>query len=972
MQQRRLESIQRALSTLRRLVPIRHSSSLFCRISFRQVTLTAAVIAIGLSSFVAPLASAKAYGEMNPTEQMKSWLYYNALSFCIQNRPLKSIVGDRLSESDASAGTFFYTNSNDTNPDIAYFLKGAGVTIATDKGAGVQCDDAGGWVLDAVQLWGYSGGIDLLCDMGARRVNGSDCRDGSDSFTGTSSLPGQITNKLNLSTFQNNIKDRVYGGSEPSRSNAARYIHARNAFFVACLGSSSPSPYTGSASDDFVYTVNVVNQDGGSLPTKYYGVKKSSDSISYSVSPGLNNQSATCGELAAQMNQYAPAYQEWVADNIDAGGTGDLGLAPVDPNAGGDEDSTTCAIDGLGWLLCPVINFVAGITDGAYVAVAALLTVDSSMFDRSDAAGEATYTAWGVMRSVANVAFVIAFLIIIYSQLTGFGVSNYGVKKMLPRLIIAAILVNLSFIVCALAVDISNLVGSTLKGVIDNITNGLNLAPGGVLDQAPSDGTLWTWIGTTILAGGVIAGMLSMGMTLAVFLPILIAALSAIVTVVVVLTLRQALIILLIVISPLAFVAFLLPNTEGLFKKWRSLFLVMLVMFPAVAGIFGVSALAGKIVMSSDNFLVQMMGAGITIIPLFITPVIMKSAGGVLNRFAGMVNNKDKGVFDRMRKGAQGYKDYRGNVNKAKQLGRVGGILGGEGKILGGKNSARRKMAAFVASGGASYGVNRDQKRNYAQAEANETAQEYFAKRVIDDEEFAKKIGGGKATSLQASAQAAVDKLEAESVNSREVLLRSRIDPRNIEQVSKALEDAIKNKDVAGARAAQRILLGSGMKGIQVLSETIGAHESEMDTDTSKALRKDINAAGLKSKNNALATWAFREGSLGARIKDTETYSGLNAAELAGQDIKILQQAPSGAISAAMAQSVLSNQQASQLLDDKKRTLFESIANGSLSVPRDSPPETATPAPTSSPATSAPATPPLTPEDQRDIGGLWK
>lgn len=611
-----------------------------------------------------------------------------------------------------------------------------------------------------------------------------------------------------------------------------------------------------------------------------------------------------------------------------------------------EEGGTSCNIDGLGWILCPVVNVIGNITDASYSVVETMLMSSPRMFDRSDAqGGGATYGAWVIMRNIANVAFVIAFLVIIYSQLTGMGVNNYGVKRMLPRLIIAAILVNLSFIVCAIAVDVANIAGSSLKEAIDRVTDSVVPAEGSYWSQGV--GNMWV----DIIIPGVIAASVLAWTSFAVLLPILISALAAIVTVVVVLALRQALIILLVVISPLAFIAFLLPNTEGLFKKWRSLFVTLLVMFPAVALIFGASSLAGKIVMNTadGNTIIQIVGAGITIIPLFITPVIMKTAGGVLNRFAGVVNNKDRGVFDRMRKSAEGYKGYRRNVNQTKRLGRTSNILGKEGGVLGGKNTRRRKMAAFLGGSGSVYSVNRSQKQGYAEAEAKEGAQEYFAKRALADEKFAKHIGGGKATALQASAQAAVDKLEAESVSNREVLLRAKIDPHNITEVSEALKKAIEGNDVADARAAQSILLKSGSKGIEELSKTIAENESSLGVETSRALRKDINGAGLKGKDNALASWAYTDDRLSNLINKEATYAELNPTELAGQPVDRLMAAERiGAITPEMAKATLSNPQADSILGKTKKDILVRIAEGhtpptpagsegaTLSIPRSS------------------------------------
>lgn len=70
------------------------------------------------------------------------------------------------------------------------------------------------------------------------------------------------------------------------------------------------------------------------------------------------------------------------------------------------------------------------------------------------------------VRNYANVAFIVVFLIIIFSQVSNVGINNYGIKRMLPKLLIAAILVNISFYVCAIMVDLSNLLGAGLVELI--------------------------------------------------------------------------------------------------------------------------------------------------------------------------------------------------------------------------------------------------------------------------------------------------------------------------------------------------------------------------------------------------------------------------------------------------------------------------------------------------------------------------
>ena len=58
--------------------------------------------------------------------------------------------------------------------------------------------------------------------------------------------------------------------------------------------------------------------------------------------------------------------------------------------------------------------------------------------------GGSTYQIWQSLLTFANTGMIIILLVIVFSQLTGYGIDNYGIKKMLPKLIVTAILINLS------------------------------------------------------------------------------------------------------------------------------------------------------------------------------------------------------------------------------------------------------------------------------------------------------------------------------------------------------------------------------------------------------------------------------------------------------------------------------------------------------------------------------------------------
>ena len=305
---------------------------------------------------------------------------------------------------------------------------------------------------------------------------------------------------------------------------------------------------------------------------------------------------------------------------------------PSGQSENGNGDRPDCAVKELGWLVCPVINFMARIADAAFAMIADnFLKIEPGL-----ASGGEVQAARGIMRNIANGAFIIMFLAIIISQLTGFGISNYGIKKMLPRLIIAAILVNLSIYICQIAVDLSNILGYGLRAGLGGIGDGISAA-NSVL-KSGQGGETWGGIALTVLAGATAAVL-----ALAVLIGALVSGLVVMVTIAALLIARKALIVILIVISPLAFVAFLLPNTEKFFSKWRSTFVGLLMVFPIVGLLFGGGILAGSIVKAgatgADNTVMQIVGELIKVLPLIAVWSVLKKAIDVAGAIGQHINN---------------------------------------------------------------------------------------------------------------------------------------------------------------------------------------------------------------------------------------------------------------------------------------------------------------------------------------------
>lgn len=367
------------------------------------------------------------------------------------------------------------------------------------------------------------------------------------------------------------------------------------------------------------------------------------------------------GEISSLSSATYAVYSFTPPDTYSQTDSSTISIDPPSENS----TSTSCDVQGIGWFICPVSNWLADGIDYMYSALQEFLKTKPLETTNQNSG---IYLAWVIMRNISNVAFIVAFLVIIYSQLTSVGISNYGVKKMLPRLIIAAVLVNLSFTFCAVLLDLSNIAGYAFQDAFMGIKN--------TISTVGENTSTWTWseVISTALSNGALAVGAGYAVSLALtteILPMLVPAATlaglTLLLILLIMAARQALIIILIIISPLAFVCYLLPGTEKWFKKWRDLFLTMLVFFPAFAVVFGGAQLAGILIIQnasgSNGAIMHVLGMLVQIIPLAITPLIMKFSGGVLGKFAGFVNDKNKGWYDRTKNWS---KDRRETIKNKK------------------------------------------------------------------------------------------------------------------------------------------------------------------------------------------------------------------------------------------------------------------------------------------------------------------
>ena len=272
-------------------------------------------------------------------------------------------------------------------------------------------------------------------------------------------------------------------------------------------------------------------------------------------------------------------------------------------NGGKDDPCYNAGLKSTAWIICPALS---NMIQGASLAetMADQLMVPSKLYEP----GSALEAAWSTIRNIANVAIAVILVVVIFSQLTGYGIDNYGVKKILPRLVVMSIVINLSFYICVLLVDFSNILGEGLMNVFK--AAGVSVYQPGI-----ADGVITTaasvLFGAAGVAGGTagvvapFAGLLAgatVGVVVVVLLVVMvIVVLAAILMFLVTVGIRNILLLGCIVLAPLAIVFYILPNTQNMYKKWWGLFRSALIIYPICGLLIGVSYMLKSIVLGSQG-----------------------------------------------------------------------------------------------------------------------------------------------------------------------------------------------------------------------------------------------------------------------------------------------------------------------------------------------------------------------------------
>lgn len=435
-----------------------------------------------------------------------------------------------------------------------------------------------------------------------------------------------------------------------------------------------------------------------------------------------------------------------------------------------------CTGGPLGWVLCPLIDVFRDVIN----TTAGFL--NSMLFIAPIGSNTNLQGIWSTFVGVANLLLVAAFLVVIFSQATSIGLSAYGIKKMLPRIIAAAILINLSYFICTLALDITNIIGGTIGTLVQSFMPTATLSDSSTLGAKDS----WAaWIGLSLTAAVAAAIAAAVG-AIAFIVPLLLAAAFAILSIFLIIALRQVLVILLIIISPLAFAAMILPNTESLFTKWRKLFTNMLIMYPVAMFIMYGSQLVGALIIASKT--------------------VTSSGGTAANPATSWITDIIAAIIMTVGAFAALYM-YLKSSNKIMSM-----AAGGLGKF-GAMAQKRSQGWAKSKYDRSTFGVGRSTQRAFK----DEAAKERAYGRMADGKSLSGRLGmlgvrGQTRTRMNAYAQAQGDKLYKSDVENEQVRLGKTVE-NNAAASVEAFKDKVKSGSMTKAQANAHVNHLLGLKG---------------------------------------------------------------------------------------------------------------------------------------------------------------
>lgn len=218
----------------------------------------------------------------------------------------------------------------------------------------------------------------------------------------------------------------------------------------------------------------------------------------------------------------------------------------------------------LGWIIFPFIWIM-----GQLATLLLGILIKIAQYNDFINSSAVSY-GWVVVRDLCNMFFVLILLIIAFASILR--VDSYNLKTWLPKLVIMAVLINFSKLICGIFIDFAQVVMLTFVNAFKdiagaNLTDMLGITK--ILDfnsKSSPEVTAWTIIGSMVLA-----------------LVVSVIAVVVILSMLAMLAMRIVLIWIYVVLSPIAYLMAAFPQGQSNSQRWWSDFSKNVIVGPILA-----------------------------------------------------------------------------------------------------------------------------------------------------------------------------------------------------------------------------------------------------------------------------------------------------------------------------------------------------------------------------------------------------
>ena len=209
------------------------------------------------------------------------------------------------------------------------------------------------------------------------------------------------------------------------------------------------------------------------------------------------------------------------------------------------------------------------------------------------------------------------------------------------------------------AVDLSNILGNALQAMFNGWAKGIEIADDATIGGIKIGGDT---VAGAVIAIGILAAVVmevwavaSSGGLMGIAVILITAGISVAVAILflfILLAAREAAIVVLTILAPLALVCYMLPNTRDIFNKWLKLGRGLLLVYPIAGVLVGGGNFVSKILLAagagSEGLFPAFTAMIVGVVPIFFIPTVLKSSFSAMGNLGAKISGIGKSVGSRL------------------------------------------------------------------------------------------------------------------------------------------------------------------------------------------------------------------------------------------------------------------------------------------------------------------------------------